>query len=80
MMILNNITLKEDGQKHILGEGKLKGLVLDNLFGMFCYFIKSGLFDFVSNTLSNISSLQEGREYLMENKMVSKILEVLKQN
>ncbi len=43
----------------------MKGLILDNLFGMFCFFLKSGIFDFVSNVLSNISGLKEGRDILL---------------
>lgn len=67
IMLLCNVTTTEEGQKHLLGEDKLKGLVLDNLFGMFCYFSKAGTFDFVSNILSNVSGLKEAREYMVEN-------------
>ena len=65
MMLLNNVTVSEDGQKHLIGDGKMKGLILDNLFGMFCFFLKSGIFDFVSNVLSNVSALKEGREIIL---------------
>ena len=54
--------------------------MLDNLFGMFCYFQKLGSFDFVSNILSNVSGLKEGRQYMIENKMLHKIVEILKAN
>lgn len=36
-----------------------------------------GCFDFISNTLSNISGLKEGREYIIENKMLPKIVQLL---
>ena len=44
---------------------------------MFAYFIKSGVFDFVANIMSNFSSLKEGRKYMIENKMVPRINEML---
>jgi hypothetical protein len=66
MMLLNNVTVDEEGQKHLIGEGKTKGLILDNLFGMFCFFIKSNIFDFVSNILSNITALKDGRDLLLQ--------------
>jgi hypothetical protein len=45
---------------------------------MFCYFTQHGSFDFVSNVLSNISALKEGREYMLANKMLNKCVEFLK--
>lgn len=78
IMLLSNITINEEGQKYLLGTGATKGAILDNLFGMFCYFTQNGSFDFVSNILSNVSSLKDGREYMLENKMHSKIIELLK--
>ena len=77
-MLISNITTIGEGQKHFLGEEKLKGAVLENLFGMFTYFSKNAIFDFISNFLANISALKEGREYMITNKMLSKILELLK--
>lgn len=45
---------------------------------MFCYFTQNGSFDFVSNVMSNLSGLKDGREYMLANKMHSKIVEFLK--
>lgn len=64
----------------MIGEGKTKGLVLDNLFGMFCFFLKSGVFDFISNILANVSSLKEGRELFITNEMFPKIVDMLLHN
>ncbi len=77
-MTLSNLTITEEGQKHILGEGRMRGAIVENLFGMSTYFIKSGVFDFVTNILSNFSSMKEGRKYMIENKMLPKILEMLR--
>ena len=62
----------------MVGEGKTKGLILDNLFGMFCYFIKSGVFDFLANVLANVSGVKEGREQIFESNMVPKIFDMLR--
>ena len=67
LMFLTNLTILESGQKHLLGEGKTKGAILENLFGMFNYFKTNPTFDFVSNILANISALQLGRKFLIEN-------------
>ena len=80
IMILCNVTTIEEGQKHFLGEGKVKGMIIDNLFGMFCYFPKMGIFDFVANIMSNVSAIKDAREYMIENKIFMKILELLKKN
>ena len=45
---------------------------------MFCYFVQNGSFDFVSNVMSNVSGLKEGREYMLNNKMHNKIIDFLK--
>lgn len=80
-MLLTNVTVSEDGQKHVLGEGqKTRGLILDNLFGMFCYFLKSGVFDFIANILANVTALKEGRVILMEQNMLPKIIDMLRWN
>ena len=79
MMLLNNVTVDEEGQKHLIGEGKTKGLILDNLFGMFCFFIKSNIFDFVSNILSNITALKDGRDLVLQKDMIfPKIIDMLR--
>lgn len=77
-MLLCNITVGEDGQKHLIGEARTKGLILDNLFGMFCYFLKSGIFDFISNTLANVTALKEGRDIVMEKDMFAKIVDMVR--
>ena len=45
---------------------------------MFCFFTKHGSFDFVANILSNLSAIKEGRDYMLRNKMLAKIIEFLK--
>ena len=60
-MFLTNLSLVEEGQIHVLGDGKTKGSVLENIFGMCNYFKTNTTFDFVSNVLANVSSLQAGR-------------------
>ncbi len=82
MMLLNNVTVDEDGQKHLIGEGKTQGLILDNLFGMFCYFLKSNIFDFVSNILANVTAIKEGRDLVLSpdspSMMFPKIVDMLR--
>ena len=66
-MLLSNISNTEFGQQHILGvDPKTRGAVLENLVGMFTYFRKAEMFDFVSNILSNVSSMKEGRCWMIE--------------
>jgi hypothetical protein len=76
-MFLTNLSLPEPGQIHLLGEGKLKGSVLDNIFGMFTYFKTNTSFDFVSNILANFSSLKAGRRHLIEKGHLQTIFKVL---
>jgi len=80
IMVLTNVTVSEEGQKHLLGNDKTKGLILDNLFGMFCYFIKSGIFDFVANIFANISAIKEGRELIItsQTKILAKIIDMIR--
>lgn len=82
LMLLNNVTVDEEGQKHLIGEGKTKGLIIDNIFGMFCFFLKSNIFDFVSNVLANITGIKEGRELLLATDspamMFAKIVDMLR--
>ena len=66
-MLLSNVGLIESGQRHLLGtDAKTKGAVLENLVGMSTYFRKSEMFDFVSNILANVSSMKEGRCWMIE--------------
>lgn len=77
-MLLTNVTVSEEGQKHLIGEGRTKGLILDNLFGMFCYFLKSGIFDFIANILANVTAVKEGRDIIIDQDMLAKIVDMLR--
>ena len=67
-MFLCNISHCEAGQKHLLQlESPSKGILLENVLGMFNYFKTSALFDFVSNMYANVSSVKEGRQWMVEN-------------
>lgn len=67
VMVLSNVAITESGQRHLLGsDPKTKGAFLMNLVGMFTYFAKSEMFDFVANILANVSSLKEGRCFMIE--------------
>ena len=61
-MLLSNVTITKEGQHHITGDDKKRGIILDNLFGMFCYFLKSGIFDFLANVFANVTAIKEGRD------------------
>ena len=65
-MLLTNLSIMESGQKHLLGDGKTKGAIVENVFGMFTYFKTNPTFDFVSNILANVSALEAGRKFLVE--------------
>ncbi len=66
-MVLSNVAITESGQRHLLGsDPKTKGAFLMNLVGMFSYFPKCEMFDFVANILANVSSLKEGRCFMIE--------------
>ena len=75
-MFLTNPTILESGQKHLLGEGKTKGAIVENLFGMFNYFKTNPTFDFISNILANTSALKLGRKFLIENNMVGQLVDL----
>lgn len=76
-LLLTNISMEEEGQKHCLGEGVFKGVMLENLLGMFTYFSANASFDFVANTLANVTSLKEGRKWLIESGNLDKIADLL---
>ena len=61
---------------HLLGEGKTKGAILENIFGMFNFFKTNPTFDFVSNILANVTSLKAGRRFLIENGQLTSIVEM----
>jgi len=48
-------------------ESAHKGILLENVLGMFQYFKTSSLFDFVANIFANVSSFKEGRQWMVEN-------------
>ena len=81
-MLITNITMIEEGQRHVLGldgDGKLKGAIMENFFGMFHYFADKPEFDFMANVLANISAHKEGRDFLIEEGMLTKIIAMVKQ-
>ena len=78
LMLLSNLSVKEVGQKHLLGEGKTKGAILDILYGMFSYFKANAVFDFTSNIIANVSALKEGREHMLSNKILQQEIDLLK--
>lgn len=46
---------------------------------MFCYFLKSTVFDFVANILANVSALKQGREVIIDQAdMMPKIVDMLR--
>lgn len=61
------------------GDSKLVGAIMENFFGMFSYFIDKPEFDFMANVLSNVSSLKEGREFLIEEGMLTKCVAMAKE-
>jgi len=75
-MFLTNLTQFDQGKEHLLGKDKLRGAIIDVLFGMFCYFSQNSTFDFIANVLANISSIKDGRVYMMEQAMLPKIAEL----
>lgn len=75
-MFLTNLTIVDQGQTHLLGEGKTKGAIIENLFGMFNYFKQNPTFDFIANILANISALKLGRKFLIENNMVGPLADL----
>ena len=76
-MLISNFTTNDAGQRHLLGiEGdqKYKFIIAESFFGMFCYFSKNSIFDFVSNIMANLSCLKEGREFMINNKYIEAIV------
>jgi hypothetical protein len=49
----------------VIGDLRKRGLLLDNLFGMFCYFLKSAIFDFLANVFANVTAMKEGRDFVV---------------
>lgn len=76
-MLLTNLTIVESGQKHFLGEGKTKGAILENIFGMFTYFKTNTTFDFVSNICANVSSLTAGRRFMVDSGLLPQVIDVI---
>lgn len=77
-MIMSNLTSQEVGQKHLLGvelaESKSKFIIAESVFGMFCFFSKNTVFDFVSNIMANLACLKEGRSFMIDNKYIEAIV------
>lgn len=78
IMFLSNLTKVEEGCVNVLGKDKQEGAVLENLFGMFSYFDRNQVFDFVANILSNVTSIKQARVYMIKSKMFDRILDLLK--
>lgn len=76
-MLLTNLSIVESGQKHLLGDGKTKGAILENIFGMFNYFKTNTTFDFVSNIFANVSALAAGRRYMVDSGILPQIIDAV---
>ena len=76
LMIINNLTINELGQKQFLNveNEKLKGLVMLKMLDKYFENIYKDELDFFSSILANISALKEGRIFLLENKIFDVIL------
>jgi len=70
-MFLSNISMLEEGQIHLLGEGKTKGSIMENLIGMFNFFKANTMFDFVSNIVANVCALKVGRKWFIESGIIN---------
>lgn len=76
-MLLSNLTALEAGQRHLLGieeSSKFKFVIAESIFGMMCYFSKNTSFDFVSNIMANLACLEEGRQFMIDNKYIEAIV------
>lgn len=74
---MTNLTILEEGQIHVMGEGKTKGAIIENITGMFAFFKTNPTFDFVSNILANISALKDGRKFIIEQGLLKQIIDVV---
>ena len=70
-MFMANLSSFEEGQKKLLdiSNEKIKGIVFLKLLDKFFDKIYSSSFDFCSSVIANVSSLKEGRELILENKI-----------
>jgi len=76
-MLLSNVTAVEAGQRHVLGiegEGKFKYIIVESVFGMFCYFSKNTSFDFVANIMANLACLGEGRSFMIDHQYIEAVV------
>jgi hypothetical protein len=76
-MLLSNITSIDDGQWHLLGldgDDKYKFIIAESIFGMFCYFSKNNIFDFVSNIMNNLACQADGRKFMIDNNYIEAIV------
>lgn len=76
-MLLTNMTILETGQKHLMGEGKTRGAIIENVFGMFSFFKTNPTFDFASNVLANVSAIKDGRRFMIEQNILLQILDLV---
>ena len=80
-MLLSNVTLIDDGKNHVLGLDKsTKGALLFSVIGMANFFKKNSNFDFVSNIMANVSSIKEGRQFMLDEKVMGILVESLLNN
>ena len=49
---------------------KTQFVIVESIFGMFCYFNKNTAFDFASNVVANMACLSEGRKFMVEHKYI----------
>ena len=62
----------------MIGDLKKRGIIMDNLFGMFCYFLKSGSFDFLANVFANVTAIKEGRDVVVDYAWLPKLIDMLR--
>ena len=72
IMLLSNMTTHEKGQKHLFDVNE--HIIVESVFGMMCYFNNNKIFDFVSNIMSNLACLSDGRKFMIDNKYIEAIV------
>lgn len=75
-MILSNLTVSEEGQKKFFNsdDEKIKGIVFLKILDKFFQYAYHEEFNFCSNLIANITSLKEGRTFLLDLKLFKVIL------
>lgn len=79
LMILNNLTVSEQGQQQLFASDKkefenVKGLMFLKLIDKYFENIYKEELDFLSSVIANISALTEGRLFILDNKIYEIIL------